>query len=180
MYTVGVYVGICQTLCVLNIYIYIYLYNTYIYNTIYMCVCFMCVLQVKDTCCGDKTDAAQCQIACEKFLANTPSINRHAANQEILDLCSAERRDARSATTATTSVELHRRCTRNTTARRPSSDGHKCKSDIDSCTLLGIRSGTRGDRTFATPWLFKIRRKLYKVIILIFLRSIYLLYYLKI
>ncbi|XP_015375740.1 PREDICTED: reversion-inducing cysteine-rich protein with Kazal motifs-like [Diuraphis noxia] len=92
--------------------------------------------QVKDTCCGDKTDAAQCQIACEKFLANTPSINRHAANQEILDLCSADRRGARSATTTTTSVELHRRCTRNTTARRPSSDGHKylhcCKLAADT------------------------------------------------
>ncbi|XP_025206396.1 reversion-inducing cysteine-rich protein with Kazal motifs [Melanaphis sacchari] len=92
--------------------------------------------QVKDTCCGDKTDAAQCQIACEKFLANTPSINRHAANQEILDLCSADRRDTRSATTTTTSVELHRRCTRNTTTRRTSSDGHKylhcCKLAADT------------------------------------------------
>lgn len=81
-----------------------------------------CVLQVKDTCCGDRLDEAQCQIACEKFLANTPSINRHAVNQEILDLCMVDKRDARS----TTSVP-HHRCTRNTTAARPS-DGHKCKS----------------------------------------------------
>ncbi|XP_025408983.1 reversion-inducing cysteine-rich protein with Kazal motifs isoform X2 [Sipha flava] len=90
--------------------------------------------QVKDTCCGGKTDEVQCQIACEKFLANTPSINQHVANQEIFDLCSAERdrRGTRSAATGAAATHL---CSRNTTSTRPS-DGHKylhcCKLASDA------------------------------------------------
>ncbi|XP_050545812.1 reversion-inducing cysteine-rich protein with Kazal motifs [Daktulosphaira vitifoliae] len=69
--------------------------------------------QVKNTCCDDSTgDATQCQIACEKFLANTPSVNQHAANQEILDMCS-DRRGRPS-----------RRCSRNVTTNN-SNNGHK-------------------------------------------------------
>ncbi|XP_050420992.1 reversion-inducing cysteine-rich protein with Kazal motifs [Adelges cooleyi] len=71
--------------------------------------------QVKDACCGDGNggDAAQCQVACEKFLASTPSINQHVANQEILDMCADPQRGRPS-----------RRCSHNSTASRPT-DGHK-------------------------------------------------------
>jgi len=91
--------------------------------------------QVKDTCCGgddDGPDPAQCQIACGKFLANTPSINRHAAavDQEILDLCSeVGARGAR----ADALLPHRRRCSRNATAARPL-NGHKCKYDNDNTT----------------------------------------------
>lgn len=95
-----------------------------------------CVLQVRDTCCGDKTDEAQCQIACEKFLANTPSINRHAVDQEIVDLCSS----------ASSPVPRHR-CSNNATGR--SSNRHKCKSVIsgdsgDSGVVMMFFRGWRG------------------------------------
>ncbi|VVC41393.1 Thyroglobulin type-1,Kazal domain [Cinara cedri] len=99
--------------------------------------------QVRDTCCGDETDAAQCRIACEKFLANTPSINRHAANQEILDLCPGDRRGARS---ATFTVLPHRGCPRNATAARPS-DGHEylhcCKLATDAACEAACQDSLR-------------------------------------
>lgn len=100
----------------------------------------LCCSQVRDTCCGDDTDTAQCQIACEKFLAYTPSINQHAADREIVDLCMAERLGERAAASYSGSSPG---CSSNATVAQPT-DGQKCKSGhasewLRACSWGGAR-----------------------------------------